>query len=154
MVDAVDVTVFGGQQVAALSIGVVGQCIEDADPAQSIVGLDDHLQHVRFGVGLDPQLDHSPPVRAVTQDRRRDDSPACRFREQVRSGFAIGQRADGEVVERPLAAGGLVDSARVVPSIRHRNVAFDASVSRPMISIRPRRSSSSAVGVRTGRQLA
>ena len=39
VVHAVDVTVFGGQQVPALSISVVRQRIEDADLAQSIVGL-------------------------------------------------------------------------------------------------------------------
>ena len=54
------------------------------------------------------------PVRAVAQEGVRDDVPAQRLRDDVRRDLAGGQRAVGEVPERPLPRDRLVDDADAV----------------------------------------
>ena len=73
------------------------------------VVLDDHRHDVDLGVGLDEGLDHPLAERAVAQDRRRHDRPAAGLRDVPGGDLAAGQRPVGEVVERPLAEGRLVD---------------------------------------------
>jgi hypothetical protein len=53
------------------------------------------------------------PERPVAQQRRRDDVPAGRLRDQEAGDLAAGQRAVREVPQRPLAAHRLVDALQL-----------------------------------------
>ena len=109
MVDTEDVAAGDRQQMAALAIGVVDDGVEDRDPAQAGVVLDDHRHDVLAIVGVDPELDHALTERALPEDGGRHDRPAGHLRHEVGGDLAPGQGAVGEVVERPLAADRLVD---------------------------------------------
>ena len=110
MVDPVHVPGRGRQQVAALAVGVVDDGVEDRHPAQvGVVAAGQHGQ-VDLLVDVDPQLAHAGPERPVAEDRRRHDVPAGGGADLVRGDLAVGQRAVGEVPQRPLARDGLVDA--------------------------------------------
>ena len=97
------------QQVTALAVRVVHGRIERRDPPQARIVGHDHLDHVDGQIELDVLLDHALAERPVAQHGRRDDAPAERLGHVPRRHLAAGQRPVGEVVERPLAGGRLVD---------------------------------------------
>ena len=83
--------------------------IEDRDPAQPAIGLDDQRHDVDGRIDVDPELERAVAERAVAADRRGDDRPAHRLACQERGDLAMRQRRVGEVVERTLSGSRLVD---------------------------------------------
>ncbi len=118
MIDAEDVAVGQGQEVADLAIRVVYDGIENGHPAQAGVVADDHLDQVHAIVGTDPLLDHPRPERPLTEHRGRDDAPAAGLGDQERGDLATGQGPDGEVEERALGNGRLVDGVKRLAQVR------------------------------------
>ena len=64
-------------------------------------------------VAVHPELDHARAERPLAQHRRRHDPPAGRLGHQVGGDLAAGQRAVGEVPQRPLPRHRLVDALAV-----------------------------------------
>jgi hypothetical protein len=134
--------------VAALAVGVVDEDVEHRHPAELVGVLVDEgdlavlgveaVEHVApvgrdltggdesdgrvLRVRIPPDLHHAFAVRAVAQDRRRDDVPAGRLGDQERRTLAVGQRAVGEVPQRSLAPDGLVDGLHTVDLGQERRV--------------------------------
>ena len=94
------------------------------------------------GVRLPPGLHHAGARRAVAAEHgRRHDVPAERLGDDVRRDLAAGQRAVGEVPQRPLPRHRLVDARRCSRRRASRvpkNVALEAGMIRPWSSISPR----------------
>ena len=105
VVDAVDVPpAVDRQDVAALAVGVVHGRVEDGHPAQPRVVLDDHRDDVDRRVDVDPTPGPCPRRTARRAGSSAGRCPSRSPRDDVPGRhLAAGQRAVGEVVERPLA---------------------------------------------------
>src|SRR5579884_3648000 len=97
------------QAVAGLAIGVVGEDVEEKETHQ--VGFVRLAQGILIRVRLrvDVPLDRSNTVRAVADDRRRDEIPADRLGDQERRVLPTVEGPVWEVPERNLATPWLVD---------------------------------------------
>jgi hypothetical protein len=138
VVDPVHPAVDGGDHVATLAVGIVDHSVEDGHPREArVVGVhqgihpaapvtgarhpapagwhlparDEPEQRLILAPLIDPELAHARAERTVAQRRRRYDAEAGTARQQVRGDLAAGQRAVGEVPQRPLSAYRLVDAA-------------------------------------------
>lgn len=109
MVDPKDVSSGDRQQVAALPVGVVDDRIEDRDPAQPRVVVDDEGHDVDVVVDIDPELERARAERPVAHDRWRHDLPAGGGRDEVGGDLAPGKGPVWEIIERALTGDGLVD---------------------------------------------
>ena len=110
VVDAVHVAVGHRDDVAALAVGVVHDRVEHRHPAQGRVVAAHERRQVDVVVAVDPELHHARAERALAQHGRRHDPPAGRLRDQEGRDLAAGERAVGEVPERPLPRHRLVDA--------------------------------------------
>src|SRR3972149_4850599 len=112
VVHAEQATVRQGQQVAPLAIGVVDHRVEEGDAPQPRGAGAERLDEVHLRVRLDPLLGHPGTQGAGLAERgRRNHVPSGGLRDEVCGHLAVGERAVGEVPQRPLPGDGLVDAA-------------------------------------------
>jgi hypothetical protein len=110
VVDAIDPpATVDGKHVATLAIGVVDGGIEHGHWSQPGIVAQDHRDHVDLGIDIDPLLDGTLAERPLAHDRGWHDPPTAGLGHEVRRHLAVGERAVGEVVERPFAQDRLVD---------------------------------------------
>ena len=131
------------QAVAGFSIGVVDQEVEEGDLLELFVELLLLFEReiMLVGIAVDVQLHHARPVRAVAQDRRRDDEPIERLADDKRRDFAVAQGAIRKIPQRTFAVARFVngqglpiglddaDQESIVAAPRQQSPRFDFAVS-------------------------
>src|SRR5215831_15438391 len=113
VVDGVDQIVRAEEAVAALTVGVVGHEVEDADLLQAlaVARVLAHGEPVLLELGFHEELEGALAERAFAHDGGRHEAPAEGLGEEI-GGFLALVEAGGKVPEGALAAAGLVDGAR------------------------------------------
>ena len=110
VVDAPELPVFINETVAAFAVGIVGDGVEDGHALQ----LRQQLRIIEgvvmfFGIVVDEKLHRAEAAGASAQERGRHEVPAEGFGCEVGGGFAVAERAIGEIPKRSLAAARFVD---------------------------------------------
>lgn len=111
---------FFDDDMAALTVGIVAQQVEEHDGSQACFVFVAEVEVVIVGIVLDVLLDGTRAIGPIlTQRGIGHEVPAKRLADQVSSHFAMRQGIVGKVPQRLLAFGGLVNGLQFSPFVMH-----------------------------------